>query len=356
MPTPDPNHSPIIPSDSHFNTVISSIIDGRVVPFFGAGVNLSERPSGAKWKDAPKNFLPSGRELASHLAELFLIDEEVQDELKLRDDLTLTSQYVDTMSGQGPLYQKLHEVFDEDRPPTWLHNFFARLPRVLREKGYPKSSDDLRQRLIIITTNYDDLIERAFKLIEEPFHVISYKAGISARSIIGEEGEYTSQFLHWPPEGEPRPILKPNEYQELSHDSHPVIIKIHGAIDRIPRPPYPKFYSPFDSFVITEDHYIDYLLLRDITKLLPMSIVGQLNYSNFLFLGYKLRDWNLRAILRRIWLSQKESKFNSWAVMLDCTEFDEKYWAPFELEVLKADLKDYIHKLNERLMQVLETK
>ena len=57
--------------------------------------------------------------------------------------------------------------------------------------------------------------------------------------------------------------------------------------------------------MITEDHYIDYLTKTDIGELLPAELLGQARReSHFLFLGYSMRDWNLRVILHRIWGQQ----------------------------------------------------
>jgi hypothetical protein len=46
--------------DSHYKTVIKAIIDGRLVPFLGAGVNLCGRPLDAAWLRGQN--LPSGGE------------------------------------------------------------------------------------------------------------------------------------------------------------------------------------------------------------------------------------------------------------------------------------------------------
>ena len=42
----------------------------------------------------------------------------------------------------------------------------------------------------------------------------------------------------------------------------------------------------------------------------------QLRRSHFLFLGYGMRDWNLRVILHRIWGEQR-LKYKSWAIQRD---------------------------------------
>ena len=267
--------------DVHYNIVIKGITDGRVVPFLGAGVNLCGRPEGLAWSRRQSEHLPSGSELAEHLAREFYYP---QDETQ---DLVRVAQYAAVITGLGPLYEELHSLFDADYPPTPVHQFFATLPAILRNKGYPHPYQ------LIVTTNYDDVLERAFQAADEPFDRVSYIA----------EGEDRGKFLHWLPDGEARLVERPNEYRGLLLDQRSVIVNIHGAIDRAA--------PERDSFVITEDHYIDYLTRTDISNLIPVTLAARLRRSHFLFLGYSLRDWNLRVILHRIWGEQKLS-WKSW--------------------------------------------
>src|SRR5205085_3034638 len=90
-----------------------------------------------------------------------------------------------------------------------------------------------------------------------------------------------------------RLIHRPNKYGDLPTTERAVILKIHGAVDRT--------NSDEDSFVITEDDYLDYLTRADISSLLPVSLAARLRKSHYLFLGYRLRDWNLPVILHRLW-------------------------------------------------------
>jgi len=302
--------------DAHYKMVIKAITDGRVVPFFGAGVNLCGRPAEMDWQCG--QYLPSGGELARYLAEEYgYPSSEVQ-------DLVRVSQYVAVMIGSGPLYEELHSLFDADYRLSPLHHFFATLPAALREKGYP------HRYQLIVTTNYDDLMERAFQDAGEPFDLVSYVA----------EGEERGKFLHWPPGGEARLIEKPNEYRGLSLDQRPVILKIHGAVDRDT--------GERDSFVITEDHYIDYLTRTDISNLVPVTLAAKLRRSHFLFLGYSLRDWNLRVILHRIWGEQKLS-WKSWAVQLNPDPLDKECWKKRDVDILDVRLEEYVAALSERM-------
>ncbi len=302
--------------DLHYKLVVKAIADGRVVPFFGSGANLCGRPTGQAWH--PGQYLPSGDELSAYLAENF--GYPVNEPL----DLVRVSQYAALMTGSGPLYEELRQLFDADYPPTPLHRFFAMLPKALRAKGYPTTHQ------LVVTTNYDDMLERSFRTAGEPFDLVGYVS----------EGEQRGKFLHWLPSGEVIVIDRPNEYRGLSLGERSVILKIHGAVDR--------GNPERDSYVITEDHYIDYLTHTDISNLVPVTVAAKLKRSHFLFLGYALRDWNLRVILHRIWGEQKLT-YKSWAVQLNPSPIDQQYWRKRDVDILDVRLEDYVAALGERV-------
>ncbi len=142
--------------------------------------------------------------------------------------------------------------------------------------------------------------------------------------------------------GEPHLIDKPNKYRGLSFDQRTVILKIHGAVTR------DEATGDHDSYVITEDHYIDYMLNTEVTALLPVPLPEKLKRSHYLFLGYGLKDWNLRVILRRIWKDQALD-WKSWAVKRDSDAIDEQFWKKRNVDIINADLQDYIASLSRCL-------
>ncbi len=239
------------------------------------------------------------------------------------------SQFVAVKSGIGPLYDELRKIFKTEYPPTPLHNFFAALPKQLRARGYSAG-------MMIVTTNYDDALERAFRAANEPFDLVTYAA----------EGESHGKFMHTTPDGKSRLIDKPNKYLGLAIDERPTILKIHGVLDRANR--------ARDSYVITEDHYIDYLAHKDIAQQLPAQLLEKMSWSHFLFLGYSLRDWNLRVILHRLWGDQK-FKYKAWAVS-DTNVLGEKpqpleqeFWRLRDVDIIKMPLDDYVEKFEEHV-------
>jgi SIR2-like protein len=296
----------------HCRMVALALADGEVVPFLGAGVNLCGRPQGEAWK--PGVSLPSGRELSEYLARRSGYP------LADADNLVRVAQYQATMQGGGPLYKRLREIFDADYPPTELHRFLAELPATL-EHEFGK-----RRHQLIVTTNYDDALERAFVAAEQPFDLFTYVAF----------GEDAGKFLHVSPDAEPHLVANPRRFTDPILEQRPAILKIHGAVDRLD--------AARDSFVITEDHYIEFLQRTEITKLVPLSLLPALQASHFLFLGYSLRDWNLRVILQRIW-EEQEHGWSSWAVQHETNPLDQKFWMQRGVDIQVVDLHAYVEAL-----------
>lgn len=303
------------PSPADLESVIESLCDGKLVPFLGMGVNLCGRPPHAPWERGKS--LPSSSELAAYLAERFRYPEGDA------HDLVRVSQYITFRRSPGALYDALHEFFSSaDCPPTPLHRFFASLPALLRERG---SSHPYQ---LLVTTNYDDLLEQAFKEAGEPYDLVWYVA----------EGEQSGKFWlwTWPQDGEPR--LIDAGYVGLSLDQRSVILKIHGAVDRVDQ--------ERDSYLVTEDHYIDYLTSSNETKVVPTDLQDRLIHSDYLFLGYSMRNWHARVTLHRIWRRHKRAR---WAVQSDATDLDLLFWRKRDVTAFSVPLEEYIAALRERL-------
>jgi SIR2-like domain len=312
--------------DEHYQAAIRALLGGRLTPFLGAGANLCGRLALDEWVPQHQE-LPSGGELARYLANEF--DYPYGEH---HDDLVRISQFISIMDGPGPLMDTLHDLFDSDYPPTSLHRFLASIPGLLRALG------KLRYQMIV-TTNYDDALERAFTERHEPYDLVSYMT----------TGPSEGRFVHWAPgEEEGHVIENPQEYIDLSPQNRTVILKIHGLVDRIT----PE--HQWDSFVITEDHYIEYLTRTDISKFLPPNLINRFKRSNFLFLGYSLRDWNLRAILQRIWQEQRGAGYTNWAVLLNPEKIDKESWEKRNVQVIEIPLDQYVARMDEALRKRLE--
>jgi hypothetical protein len=300
--------------------VAQRLLDGFVIPFLGAGASLLGRPPSGRWQLG--KYTPSGRELADVLAEKSRYPREGEDLLRV-------AQYVDAILGERALYQYLHGLFDADYPPNSLHRLLARMPRILRARG--------SRNLLILSTNYDDLLERAFREEGEEFDLLWYEA---------KRGNMCGKFMHTKPDGEAIAVDRPNEYDDVALERRTVVLKLHGAINRAK--------PAFDSFVITENNYIDYVANSDLVAQIPVTLHEPMVESHFLFLGYSMRDWNLRVILSRLWGSAPLD-VKSWAVKLPeehpkLDEIERKLWASRgDIDVLQLPLEAYVAGLSEEL-------
>ena len=169
-----------------------------------------------------------------------------------------------------------------------------------------------------MTTNYDLALERAFEEAGEELDIVAYVAA----------GPHRGRFWHRPPGEPPRPIDVPNTYAtELSLERRTIVLKLHGAVDPLPE-------REWESFVITEDDYIDYLGRSELTAVVPVSLAAKLRRSHFLFLGYEMADWNLRLILNRIW-GERPVAYRSWAVQPAPSPLAQAFWRRYDVDAAR---------------------
>ena len=282
------------PAQDHFEDVARTILDGRVVPVLGTDV----------------------AELTVRLAQRFGYPDDSG-----RATLPLVAQYIAVMKGSGPLYDELHDLLDADLPPTPLHRFLASLPPLLRERGLPQQ--------LLVTTGYDTALERAFEEAGEAFDVVSYLAA----------GRNRGRFCHIAADGTGSLIEEPNTYAtELSLDRNTVILKLHGQVER-------SAARQWESFVVTEDDYIDYLAQTEVASAVPVSVAAKLRRSHFLFLGYTMADWNLRVVLHRLWGDHPLS-YHSWAVQPEPKPLEREFWHRRDVDVFELPFDQYVEILS----------
>ena len=135
-------------------------------------------------------------------------------------------------------------------------------------------------------------------------------------------------------------ITRPREYGHLSPDERTVIVKLHGSVNRSDQ--------RLDSYVVTEDDFFDYLARSDLASNMPAVLLARLLRSSFLFLGYTLRDWTLRATLHRILINQQLGT-RSWAVLRDPSPLDQSFWTARGIDALDLPLEEYVHGLRNLL-------
>ncbi len=223
-------------------------------------------------------------DLAAHLASAF----EVPDDRPV--DLARVSQYVATMKGSGPLYDELHSRFEAAVEPGPLHRFLARLPPLLRERGAPAPAD--RHAPTTTSRSSARSRRRARRSTSSPTSPPGRTAAASGTARQASRRGRSTSRTRTPPSSR--------------SSARTILLKLHGAVDPLPE-------REWESFVITEDDYIDYLGQSELTAVVPVALAAKLRRSHFLFLGYEMADWNLRLILNRIW-GERPVAYRSWAV------------------------------------------
>jgi hypothetical protein len=299
------------PYRDHYIDVINGMLDGGVVPLLGSGIR---GPS------------PAADQLASPLGEQFATNASGLAEVAQRVAVTL---------GERRLYTAIKDLVAAQSQPADVHRFLADFPGMLRRRGLPP------RHQLIISGNYDLGLERAFEDVNEPFDYAVYVAS-------------SGWFVHvpWGEEAaEPvaTTILEPRKYVGFPIDDdgqlqRTIIVKIHGGADG-----QEGGVAWRNNYVVTEDHYIDYLPTQNIQDHLPIQILDKLTGSRCLFMGYTLRNWNARVFLRRIWRGKPITE-SSWAVQQDPDPLEKASWSVVgHVELLAAGLPDYVAELRSML-------
>lgn len=327
VPAADPEVPP--PEDSHYDEVARLLLDesSLVVPFLGPGANSCDRTE--PWEDVDSEYLPDAGELATYLASRLEVSPA-------ETGLASVSQNLSVAKGPGDLYMALRRALPPRHEPGSVHRFLAGLPAALHALG---ASDRYQ---LIVTTNYDNALERAFDEAEEGYDLAVYLA----------RGRDKGRFVHVPCDGEPRLVRDPNAYTDFPIDAfgrveRTVIVKVHGAIDRAQGP-----HAWRDNYVITEDDYIDYMSDGEIESIVPQQLLGKLrDYSHFLFLGHEMDDWSLRVFLLRIFGDRGQPN-TSWAVQREPSRLDERFWQRIGVDLAATSLDSYVKELGEQLARV----
>jgi hypothetical protein len=313
---------PGIPDPEHFMDLVEYLENGDLLlPVVGSSLHEGVPPAEGS------HLVPDRDELAKALSHRFRLDCEPA-------ELARVAQHITSIRiSDGDLHRALVELTggDDDEPaPT--HRFFARLPALLRARG-------AEHYQMIVTTNYDSSLERAFDQAGEPYDLAVF---------VADEGK----FMHipwWDAGGEGAVMIEvPNEYGGFPIDEYgaverTVIVKIHGGVLHDAPRELKRRYK--HNFVVTEDDYISFLSRNPVENLIPVQLLDKLCESHFLFLGYGVRDWSLRVFLRRIW----NKGLHGWAIQRNFDRVDRGFWERLDVERLDVPLPAYLRELERHL-------
>lgn len=292
-----PPAKPMPELNAHFDRVVRLIEDGRLTFFLGAAIH------------SPTKLMAS--DFYKELARVFECEA-------LREERFAVAQYIADRHGRENLYAEIRKLFARTPlVPRDTHELFATW------KEFKTHTGDKVPFPMIITTNYDDTLERRLAAAGLPYHLLSYQA----------DGEHRGLFYHRPPDNGLRIIERPRNILKLS-DAF-VVVKLNGGFDRQRRIP--------ESYATTRLDYWD--LAARIPGVLPAAVQETLSANPLLFLGSGLYAPDIESLVR--FAHREHPGPRSWAVVLK----DEgiEYWRQCGVEIINKPVNDYVNVLRERL-------
>lgn len=317
--------------DPHYQMVADDLRDGLVVPFFGAGASISVRGKSERWNFGA-SIPPSARELADYLSEACEYHGTSPQDC---EDLGRIASRFTQKHGKRNLASTLRSIFipannapaaPADRPLHTPHWLFA------------KAIVQIQKPMLIVTTNYDRLIEDALRRegVSE-FDVVAHTDNKEyLNSVIVQSPNPKSSTLEFM---EPEVIPTNTLAARVNPAKRTIIYKMHGSV-------YTE--KKWDSFVIDEEDYVNLLARTNAQQsIIPGAISEHLEGKSCLFLGYSLRDWNFRIVLQALRLRDNETRH--MAVQYYPTQTEKELWEGRHVNIYHAEILNFVEGLAGKL-------
>lgn len=276
--------------------------NGEIIPFLGAGASLSASPpkpgSGRKGP-------PAGRELKEMMARRC---DFPATEFDHSDVAEVASFFVQRL-GREALDAFLQEQLGTGEfTPGETHRFLAQAARL--------------KPLLILTTNYDTLMEQALDEVGATYETIALlRESEGDKGMLAVTGYRNSQ---------PDFVVA----SRLQERFQTVVFRLNG--------PAVAQGKPAGSYSVTEEDQIDWILRLRST--LPPFAVRDLNRWPLLSLGHSARDWSQRALLRTLY-DKRQKRGSSWAVALNPAPLSVMTWQRYGVEVYNVDLNEWSKRM-----------
>jgi hypothetical protein len=307
--------------DERFESIVEGFIYGSVVPFLGAGVNLyncfelspiylvqklaEKETSLGKLMGIPCSVCPLHpsqpppdecpvREGAVDFPEPLYLEQKLSfskmqlrflaDNLFLKGDIAydkLRAEYMGKENEKVALAIK--NKLEEDNNDWTVYQFLSRLPARMKVKNKASNNKGFPYQLII-TTNYDDMLEKALEKMSEDYDVVYYDTGFQKfifESHIKVNEERQIKRFNTKKEYEDKFPLVSRDDLVKPEQRRIVILKLFGTWTK--------------SFVVNERHFMRYwaVILTRLKELLPDRMLKVLRESQILFLGCSHNDIDL---------------------------------------------------------------
>ncbi len=234
----------------------------------------------------------------------------------------------------GGVRSVLDELFANVSERTQTHRLAARMAQHFIENKSRESLDDY----LIITTNYDRLIEAALDDCGVAYLTLTVDKNDRMVYAIPSPGvknylqmddrEYSRRFLS---------RLQPKVAEQFFLPKVlPLVIvyKIHGALEPVAH----------DSIILSDEDYITFIQRNSEAEgMVPSPVVNLLDQKGLLMMGYSFSDWNIRALFKRFAAFSLKRK-DSWAVIRHYERLEQGYFDHNEINVLEANLDEFADK------------
>jgi hypothetical protein len=282
--------------------------------------------------------------------------------------LALVSAYFEEVRRRRTLLDDLGDILANKTTPTRTHELVARaagwhLGERQRKDG--RKVDDGIGHYLIVTTNYDCLMEHA---LDVPYVVLSMShTDYLVRPRFGNmPAPLIAAFERANPPRRPRlfSLEPPTPGSDPDAALQPpralaVVYKVHGCIQEWRTADSSKQH---DTIVISDkDYVVNISRLSDNDGVIPACVSDILSGTGttkpyLLFLGYSLRDWNVRGMLRairakRAGAGNEDDDYGDYTVIRSFGKIDEAFFLQNKIRIIHEDLtyfSDRVFELAQR--------
>jgi len=273
--------------------------------------------------------------------------------------LPALSAFFEAVRSRKTLLERLGDIMQNKEQPTPTHRIIARAarwhlmaPRTRRpDRPVPAGEG----HYLIMTTNYDRLMECALTV---PYVVLTMSqkdSTIHARFgnvdpaveqalVAANPPRKARQFTLDPPAPGSVPNASPTGGLRLA-----MLYKVHGCITDWP--------DGRDSIVISDNDYVTNISkFSDNDGVIPACVADVLSSRRrpyFLFLGYSLRDWNVRGMLKGVRAKragagrEDDEDYGDYSVIRNFGPLDVTFFKQYNIRILHEDLSRFSAKLDE---------
>lgn len=260
-----------------------------------------------------------------------------------KDDLARVAQYM--ASNQGEDFPRC-ELLDK-----LMNEFKTRLPEELRPTKKFDTLTEMVQGLDWKALVADDPneVHRVAANLNLPLYLTTNPDSFMTEALKATGKRPSREICRWNENLDGLPSLFEEHPDYGPTPESPLVYHLLGSDEHV------------DSLVLTEDSYLDYLVqVSAEQERIPAYIWAALANSSLLFLGYSLRDWEFRVIMRGLVATREQRrKFKHVAVQLDLDEvsgeaieevqtFLQQYFQNAEINVFWGSAQQFIAELREQ--------